>query len=76
MIVMCFQGDWHKTKEIVLKGQDWILKEMAASGLRGRGGAGFPSGMKWGFMKKPFDGRYVGFLIVIKNFFVAPSIWW
>lgn len=49
----------HKTKEIILKGQDWILKEMSTSGLRGRGGAGFPSGMKWGFMKKPFDGRYV-----------------
>lgn len=55
----CFasQGDWYKTKEIVLKGTDWILKEVSKSGLRGRGGAGFPSGMKWGFMNKPSDGR-------------------
>lgn len=27
------------------------------SGLRGRGGAGFPSGLKWSFMNKPADGR-------------------
>lgn len=40
-------GDWHKTKEIILKGHDWIISEVKASGLRGRGGAGFPSGLKW-----------------------------
>jgi NADH dehydrogenase (ubiquinone) flavoprotein 1 len=40
-------GDWYKTKEIILKGHDWIINEIKASGLRGRGGAGFPSGMKW-----------------------------
>ena len=40
-------GDWYKTKEILLKGHDWIISEIKASGLRGRGGAGFPSGMKW-----------------------------
>lgn len=51
------RGDWYKTKEILLKGSEWILKEMATSGMRGRGGAGFPTGMKWGFMNKPFDGR-------------------
>lgn len=43
-------GDWYKTKEIILKGHDWIISEMKASGLRGRGGAGFPSGLKWSFM--------------------------
>ncbi|KAI1278284.1 NADH-ubiquinone oxidoreductase [Xylaria sp. FL0933] len=43
-------GDWHKTKEIILKGHDWIISEIKASGLRGRGGAGFPSGLKWSFM--------------------------
>ncbi|KAK5626009.1 hypothetical protein RRF57_001725 [Xylaria bambusicola] len=43
-------GDWHKTKEIILKGHDWIISEVKASGLRGRGGAGFPSGLKWSFM--------------------------
>lgn len=46
-------GDWHKTKEILLKGHDWIISEIKASGLRGRGGAGFPSGMKWSFMNPP-----------------------
>ncbi|RFU79543.1 nadh-ubiquinone oxidoreductase 51 kda subunit [Trichoderma arundinaceum] len=43
-------GDWHKTKEILLKGDEWIISEIKASGLRGRGGAGFPSGLKWSFM--------------------------
>ncbi|KAL7753801.1 NADH dehydrogenase [ubiquinone] flavoprotein 1, mitochondrial [Sorochytrium milnesiophthora] len=51
------RGDWYKTKEIVLKGHDWILNEMKISGLRGRGGAGFPTGLKWSFMNKPSDGR-------------------
>lgn len=75
------RGDWYKTKEIVLKGPDWIIStfkiqeptifwfnllikicfcvsdEVKTSGLRGRGGAGFPSGMKWSFMNKPSDGR-------------------
>ncbi|XP_061417054.1 NADH dehydrogenase [ubiquinone] flavoprotein 1, mitochondrial-like [Lethenteron reissneri] len=51
------RGDWYKTKEILLKGHEWILNEVKVSGLRGRGGAGFPTGMKWGFMNKPSDGR-------------------
>jgi NADH dehydrogenase (ubiquinone) flavoprotein 1 len=46
-------GDWYKTKEILLKGHDWIISEIKTSGLRGRGGAGFPSGMKWSFMNTP-----------------------
>uniref|UniRef100_A0A8C2FRT7 NADH dehydrogenase [ubiquinone] flavoprotein 1, mitochondrial n=1 Tax=Cyprinus carpio TaxID=7962 RepID=A0A8C2FRT7_CYPCA len=51
------RGDWYKTKEILDKGVDWILNEVKVSGLRGRGGAGFPTGMKWSFMNKPSDGR-------------------
>ena len=51
------RGDWYKTKEILYKGSDWIIGEVKTSGLRGRGGAGFPSGLKWSFMGKPFDGR-------------------
>lgn len=53
------RGDWYKTKEILLKGVDWIINEIKVSGLRGRGGAGFPTGMKWSFMNKPSDGRLV-----------------
>ncbi|CAG0887239.1 unnamed protein product [Darwinula stevensoni] len=52
------RGDWYKTKEIILKGPEWITNEAKISGLRGRGGAGFPTGMKWSFMHKPSDGRY------------------
>lgn len=51
------RGDWYKTKEILDKGSDWIINEVKLSGLRGRGGAGFPSGLKWSFMNKPDDGR-------------------
>lgn len=52
------RGDWDNTKEILAKGRDWIIDEMKASGLRGRGGAGFPTGMKWSFMPKESpDGR-------------------
>ena len=46
------RGDWYNTKELMLMGPDWIVNEMKASGLRGRGGAGFPSGLKWSFMPK------------------------
>ncbi|KAI8450412.1 hypothetical protein BY996DRAFT_8549613 [Phakopsora pachyrhizi] len=41
------RGDWHRTKDIILKGHDYIIKQIKDSGLRGRGGAGFPSGLKW-----------------------------
>jgi len=51
------RGDWYKTKDILRKGEDWIVKEIKNSGLRGRGGAGFPSGLKWSFMPKVSDGR-------------------
>ena len=51
------RGDWDGTKDIILKGRDWIIDEMKKSGLRGRGGAGFPTGMKWSFMPKVSDGR-------------------
>ncbi|BBK32067.1 NADH dehydrogenase subunit F [Stella humosa] len=52
------RGDWDGTRELVLKGRDWIIDQMKASGLRGRGGAGFPTGLKWSFMPKSSpDGR-------------------
>ena len=46
------RGDWYRTKDLVTKGSDWIVDQMKKSGLRGRGGAGFPSGLKWSFMPK------------------------
>jgi NADH-quinone oxidoreductase subunit F len=49
------RGDWSGTRELVLKGRDWITDQVKKSGLRGRGGAGFPTGMKWSFMPKQSD---------------------
>ena len=51
------RGDWDGTAEILAKGRDWIVNEVKESGLRGRGGAGFPAGLKWSFMPKEPDGR-------------------
>ena len=46
------RGDWSNTKEIIGKGRDWIINEIKDSQLRGRGGAGFPTGLKWSFAPK------------------------
>ncbi len=46
------RGDWSEVKSILDNGRDWIKEEVKASGLRGRGGAGFPTGVKWSFMPK------------------------
>ncbi len=51
------RGAWDGTKAILERGRDAIINEMKASGLRGRGGAGFPTGLKWSFMPKQSDGR-------------------
>ena len=57
------RGDWYKTKDLLWLGPDAIVDEIKKSGLRGRGGAGFPSGLKWSFMPKASDGR-PSFLVV------------
>jgi NADH-quinone oxidoreductase subunit F len=51
------RGAWDNTKAILDKGHDWIIDEMKKSGLRGRGGAGFPTGLKWSFMPKEVKDR-------------------
>ena len=51
------RGNWDSTDILVKKGRDWIINEMKASGLRGRGGAGFPTGLKWSFMPKEVSDR-------------------
>ncbi len=51
------RGDWDGTRDILAKGREWIVEEIKNSGLRGRGGAGFGTGLKWSFMPKESDGR-------------------
>jgi NADH-quinone oxidoreductase subunit F len=51
------RGAWDGTKAILDKGRDGIINEVKASGLRGRGGAGFPTGLKWSFMPKQVGER-------------------
>jgi len=46
------RGHWSGTKNYIKKGPEWVVDQVKASGLRGRGGAGFPTGLKWSFMPK------------------------
>ena len=50
-------GDWKNTKGFIEKGKQWILDEVKKSGLRGRGGAGFPTALKWSFMPPSSENR-------------------
>ena len=60
----CKRGDWDNTKKLLERGPDQIIEDIKASGLRGRGGAGFPTGMKWSFMpKEPKPGK-PSFLVI------------
>jgi len=53
---------WSNTKNIIEKGSDYIIEEIKKSDLRGRGGAGFPAGLKWSFMPK--DSGKLHYLVV------------
>ncbi|CAG8811143.1 7531_t:CDS:2, partial [Gigaspora rosea] len=50
-------GNLKDEDRIILNGYEWII-QIKTSGLRGRGGAGFSSGLKWSFMNKPSYGQY------------------
>ncbi len=51
------RGAWDRTGEFIKNGRSWVVEQVKESGLRGRGGAGFPTGLKWSFMPKESDGR-------------------
>jgi NADH-quinone oxidoreductase subunit F len=51
------RGVWDGTKKLLELGRDEIIDRIKASELRGRGGAGFPAGLKWSFMPKDNKGR-------------------
>ena len=56
------RGDWDQTSNFIRKGSYWIIDEVKKSELRGRGGAGFPTGLKWSFMPK--DANKNNYLVV------------
>ena len=68
------RGNWDDTKAIIDKGRDWIVAEMKASGLRGRGGAGFPTGLKWSFMPKNVDPKRPHYLVINADEFGARHL--
>jgi NADH-quinone oxidoreductase subunit F len=45
-------GGYAALRKCIEQGPEWVINEMKTSGLRGRGGAGFPTGMKWSFVPK------------------------
>src|SRR5216683_4975023 len=51
------RGAWDNTKALLDRGHDALCDEIKKSGLRGRGGAGFPTGLKWSFMPKEVKDR-------------------
>lgn len=57
-------GDWQTAKNFLAKTPGEIIDEVKKSGLKGRGGAGFPTGLKWSFMPKQKKEGQTFYLIV------------
>ena len=51
------RGAWNATPDMLAQGRDWVIDQIKNSGLRGRGGAGFGTGLKWSFMPKEVKDR-------------------
>jgi NADH-quinone oxidoreductase subunit F len=58
------RGAWNATVEILKMDRGWICDQIKNSGLRGRGGAGFGTGLKWTFMPKTVDPARPHYLMV------------
>lgn len=58
------RGNWQKTKGLLDLGSEKIIDEVKKSGLRGRGGAGFSTGLKWSFMPKNPSKEQPTYLVV------------
>ena len=56
------RGVWNDTKKIIQRGSSWLINEIRLSNLRGRGGAGFPTGLKWSFI--PEKSKLPKYLVV------------
>ena len=58
------RGAWNATADMLALGGPWIIDQVKASGLRGRGGAGFGTGLKWSFMPKEVKPGRPHYLVV------------
>ncbi len=52
-------GGYEALRKALTMSPEQVIAEVKASGLRGRGGAGFPTGMKWGFIPKDAPVKYL-----------------